>query len=90
MKPIEAPPLSPAAERPAEGKPSAPAPPAGKAGSASPSQRGAAPAVEGSRPAGGPSVDMLCPMCDAIVAVPVERPVRVSCPKCREEYYFTR
>lgn len=73
---------------PAEGPkaPEEPAPPA----EAAPSVEAAPPAPVEEKPPSGETVDMLCPMCDTIVSIPVERPIHVKCPKCAEEYYFAK
>jgi len=87
MRPTEPAPPEPVPDEAAPGKPPAqaavePAPP--------PKRVEEAPAQPGAKVPSGDTVDMLCPMCDSIVTIPVERPIHVKCPKCSEEYYFAR
>jgi len=87
MRPTEPVPPEPVPDEAAPGKPPAqatvePAPP--------PKKVEEAPAPPGTKVPGGDTVDMLCPMCDSIVTIPVKRPIHVKCPKCSEEYYFAR
>jgi len=92
MRPTEPAPPEPVAEKTAPGRPQA------RPGEGTEPPRDA-PQTEAAReppepkekgPASGDTVDMLCPMCDSIVTIPVERPIHVKCPKCSEEYYFAK
>jgi len=102
MRPTEPAPPEPVAEEGAPGRP--PAPPGERAGpprDSPPPEAGGPPAPQAGAaaeppepkekgPASGDTVDMLCPMCDSIVTIPVKRPIHVKCPKCSEEYYFAK
>ncbi len=96
MRPTEPTPPAPAPPEAAPGRTQVeePAPPATEVAEepvpAPPAEEPAPPEPTGDKPPSGETVDMLCPMCDSIVSIPVERPIHVKCPKCSEEYYFAK